>query len=69
MAAISKITLPDNNTYDIGLPEGNAAINTPVARSAAGTIQTEKLAVSSGTTTKATMQYNTTDECVEFVFS
>lgn len=52
-----------------GLVEGDSAINTVVARIANGTIQTEKLAVSTGSTTKATMQYNSTDECVEFIFS
>ena len=48
---------------------GNAAANKVVLRNAAGSIQTEKLAVSSGTTTKATMQYNTTEDCVEFIFA
>lgn len=52
-----------------GLVEGDSAINTVVARIANGTIQTEKLAVSTGSTTKATIQYNSTDECVEFIFS
>jgi hypothetical protein len=47
---------------------GNRANNTIVATNAAGTIQTEKLAVSVGTTTKATMQYNSTDDCIEFVW-
>ena len=50
-------------------PAGNANQNYIVQRHAKGSIQTEKLAVSVGTTTKATMQYNTTDECVEFVFA
>ena len=48
---------------------GNAAANKVVIRNAAGSIQTEKIAVSSGTTTKATMQYNTTEDCVEFIFA
>lgn len=48
---------------------GNAAANTVVARNANGSIQTEKLAVSSGTTTKATIQYNTTDDCIDFIFN
>lgn len=48
---------------------GNAAVNKVVLRSAAGTLQSEKYAVSSGTTTKATIQYNTTDDCIEFVFA
>lgn len=48
---------------------GNATANKVVIRNAAGSIQTEKLAVSSGTTTKATMQYNSTEECIEFIFA
>ncbi len=48
---------------------GNAAANTVVSRHAAGSIQTEKLAISSGTTTKATMQYNTTEDCIDFIFN
>ena len=48
---------------------GNAAANKVVLRNATGSIQTEKVAISSGTTTKATMQYNSTDDCIEFVFS
>lgn len=48
---------------------GNAAANKVVLRNAAGSIQSEKLAISSGTTTKATMQYNSTDDCIEFVFA
>ena len=48
---------------------GNAAADKVVARNDAGSIQTEKLAVSSGTTTKATMQYNSTEDCIEFIFA
>ena len=48
---------------------GNAEANKVVARNDAGSIQTEKLAVSSGTTTKATMQYNSTEDCIEFIFA
>ena len=48
---------------------GNATANKVVIRNAAGSIQTEKLAVSSGTTTKATMQYNSTEDCIEFIFA
>lgn len=48
---------------------GNAAANKVVIRNAAGSIQTEKLAVSSGTTTKAAVQYNSTEDCIEFVFA
>ena len=48
---------------------GNAAADKVVIRNDAGSIQTEKLAVSSGTTTKATMQYNSTEDCIEFIFA
>ena len=48
---------------------GNAAANKVVLRNAAGSIQSEKIAISSGTTTKATIQYDTTDDCVKFIFS
>lgn len=48
---------------------GNAASGTAVTRSAAGTIKAEHFSVTSGDTTKATMQYNATDDCVEFVFA
>ena len=48
---------------------GNATANKVVIRNAAGSIQTEKLAVSSGATTKATMQYNSTEDCIEFIFA
>ena len=48
---------------------GNAEANKVVTRNDAGSIQTEKLAVSSGTTTKATMQYNSTEDCIEFIFA
>lgn len=48
---------------------GNAAANKVVLRNAAGSIQSEKIAISSGTTTKATMQYNSTDDCIDFIFS
>ena len=34
-----------------------------------GSIQTEKLIVSSETTAKATMQYNSTEDCIEFIFA
>ena len=51
--------------------DGNAnSTNYPVVlRNANGSIQTEKVAISSGTTTKATIQYDTTDDCVKFIFS
>ena len=56
------------DTSDSG-SAGNAAADKVVVRNAAGSIQTEKLAVSSGTTTKATMQYNSTEDCIEFIFA
>lgn len=48
---------------------GNAGANKVVLRNATGSIQSEKIAISSGTTTKATIQYDTTDDCVKFIFS
>lgn len=48
---------------------GNAAADKVILRNATGSIQTEKLAVSSGTTTKATMQYNAIEDCIEFIFA
>lgn len=67
---IVPITVSNKKKFSVDASTaGNAVASKIVARSAAGTIQTEKLAVSSGTTTKATMQYNTTDECVEFIFA
>lgn len=48
---------------------GNAAAGKIVSRNANGTIQSEKVAISVGTTTKATIQYNSEDDCVEFIFA
>ena len=48
---------------------GNAAQNKVVLRNAVGSIQSEKIAISSGTTTKLNIQYNTTDDCLDFVFA
>lgn len=48
---------------------GNAAANKVLLRNAAGSIQTEKLAISSGTTTKVNMQYNSSENCIEFIFA
>ena len=56
------------NTSDVS-SAGNAAQNKVVSRNAAGSIQSEKFAVSSGTTTKATMQYNSSEDCIEFIFA
>ena len=77
MADIKKIKV-GSTTYDINAvtlngqdasSAGNAAVNKIVSRNAAGSIQTEKLAVSSGTTTKMTMQYNSTEDCIDFIFA
>lgn len=77
MADIKKIKV-GSTTYDINAvtlngqdasTAGNAAANKIVARNAAGSIQTEKLAVSSGTTTKMTIQYNATEDCIDFIFA
>ena len=46
---------------------GNAAANKVVIRNAAGSIQTEKLAVSSGTTTKSILQYNLNESIDETI--
>lgn len=40
-----------------------------VLRNATGSIQTEKLAISSGTTTKATLQYTTSTNSIDFIFN
>ena len=77
MADIKKIKV-GSTTYDINAitlngqdasTAGNAAANKIVARNASGSIQTEKLAISSGTTTKATIQYNSTEDCIDFIFA
>lgn len=46
---------------------GNAVANKVVLRNAAGSIQTEKLAVSSGTTTKSILQYNLNESIDETI--
>ena len=48
---------------------GNGAANTLVVRSAAGQINAEKVAVTSSGTAKSYIQYNTTEECLEFIFA
>lgn len=64
------ITSTGERTYTLDSSSaGNAAANKVVLRNTTGSIQTEKLAVSSGTTTKATMQYNSTEDCIEFIFA
>lgn len=48
---------------------GNAGQNKVVLRNAAGSIQTEKLAVSDGATTQVTLQYDSAGRCLDFVFA
>jgi hypothetical protein len=48
---------------------GNRAAGKIVSAAAAGQINTEKLAITSGTTVKATYKYNSTDDCIELVWS
>lgn len=48
---------------------GNGAANTLVVRSGAGQISAEKVAVTSSGTAKSYIQYNTTEECLEFIFA
>ena len=49
--------------------EGNRAANKVVIAKAAGQINSEKYAVTSSGTAKATMQYNSTEDCIEFIFA
>ena len=70
VSSTAAITSTGERTYTLDSSSaGNAAANKVILRNAAGSIQTEKLAVSSGTTTKATMQYNATEDCIEFIFA
>ena len=48
---------------------GNRAANKVVLAAAAGRIDSEKFAITSGATVKATYQYNSTDDCVELVWA
>ena len=48
---------------------GNRAANKVVLAAAAGQINSEKYAITSGATVKATYQYNSTDDCVELVWA
>ena len=48
---------------------GNAAANKVVLRNATGSIQSDKFAVSSSATTKVNIQYNTSEDCLDFVFA
>lgn len=49
--------------------EGNRTANQIVIAKAAGTINSEKYSITSGTTTKATWQYNSSTECIELVWA
>lgn len=62
------ITLTGTITLDSS-SAGNAAADKVVLRNATGSIQSEKIAISSGATTKVNMQYNSTEDCVEFIFA
>jgi hypothetical protein len=48
---------------------GNRSGTVLVAAAAEGQINSEKYAVTTGTTVKATMQYDTTAKAVKFVFA
>ena len=48
---------------------GNRGANKVVLAAAAGQINSEKYAITSGATVKATYQYNSTDDCVELVWA
>ena len=49
--------------------EGNRTANQVVIAKANGQINSEKLAITSGATVKATMQYNSTEDCIDFIFA
>lgn len=48
---------------------GNRGANKVVLAKAAGQIDSDKFTVTSAGTTKATMQYNSTEDCIEFIFA
>lgn len=48
---------------------GNRGANKVVLAKADGQIDSDKFTVTSAGTTKATMQYNSTDDCIEFIFA
>ena len=60
-----------NSTFTVTLDSsaaGNRAANKVVLAKAAGQIDSDKFTVTSAGTTKSTIQYNTTEGCLEFVF-
>ena len=60
-----------NSTFTVTLDSsaaGNRAANKVVLAKAAGQIDSDKFAVTSAGTKKSTIQYNTTEGCLEFVF-
>ena len=61
-----------NSTFTVTLDSsaaGNRAANKVVLAKAAGQIDSDKFTVTSAGTTKSTIQYNTTEGCLEFVFA
>lgn len=61
-----------NSTFTVTINSstaGNRAANTIVAASAAGTISSEKFNLTSSGTSKANILYNSTADCIEFVFA
>lgn len=61
-----------NSTFTVTLDSsaaGNRAANKVVLAKAAGQIDSDKFTVTSAGTTKATMQYNSTEDCIEFIFA
>lgn len=48
---------------------GNRGANKVVLAKADGQIDSDKFTVTSAGTTKATMQYNSTEDCIEFIFA
>ena len=60
-----------NSTFTVTLDSsaaGNRAANKVVLAKAAGQIDSDKFAVTSAGTKKSTIQYDTTEGCLEFVF-
>lgn len=61
-----------NSTFTVTLDSstaGNRGANKVVLAKAAGQIDSDKFTVTSAGTTKATMQYNSTEDCIEFIFA
>lgn len=61
-----------NSTFTVTLDSstaGNRGANKVVLAKADGQIDSDKFTVTSAGTTKATMQYNSTEDCIEFIFA